>query len=218
MQAVVAAGGVGGLAVTIPPHVVVPSDSVAATLWLYIAYILYHIFHTICFITIPPHVIWQLGANTLVELVYYIFHNYIFNYYHNISYHISHHYCLTFRRQRSGHVYIIISIIMYRYNISYHHIVVLSILCCGADAFVLWVMIIEYIPNHIYLQGVPKNALSETGFEGTWPVEQPTGIGRPCTLKPGFPKRQFRKCVFFGTPCLSSWYTSALCEYNDSRS
>ena len=157
MQAVVAAGGVGGLAVTIPPHVVVPSDRVAPTLWLYISY------HLLSLLSRFLHT-W---SSLLVELVYYIFHNYIFNYYHNISYHISHHYCLTFRRQRSGHVYIIISIIMYRYNISYHHIVVLSILCCGADAFVLWVMIIVYIPNHIYLQGVPKNALSETGFEGT---------------------------------------------------
>lgn len=61
MQAVVAAGGVGGLAVTIPPHVVVPSDSVAPTLWLYITYILYHIFDIICSITIPPHVVVPSG-------------------------------------------------------------------------------------------------------------------------------------------------------------
>ena len=58
MQAVVAAGGVGGLAVTIPPHVVVPSDSVAPTLWLYIKY---HIFDIVSFITIPPHVVVPSG-------------------------------------------------------------------------------------------------------------------------------------------------------------
>ena len=33
------------------------------------------------------------------------------------------------------------------------------------------------------------------------PVQQPTGNARPLALKPGFAKRQFRKCVFFGTPC-----------------
>ena len=32
------------------------------------------------------------------------------------------------------------------------------------------------------------------------PVKQPTGSGRPSTLKPGFAKRQFRKCFFLGLP------------------
>ena len=69
MQAVVAAGGVGGLAVTIPPHVVVPSDRVAPTLWLYISY------HLLSLLSRFLHT-W---SSLLVELVYYIFHNYIFN-------------------------------------------------------------------------------------------------------------------------------------------
>ena len=42
------------------------------------------------------------------------------------------------------------------------------------------------------------------------PVGCLTGSGRPHTLKAGFAKRQFRNCVFLGTPCISllirHWY------------
>ena len=50
--------------------------------------------------------------------------------------------------------------------------------------------------------GCPKtNALSElpfwdTGYNSSWPS---TGKW-PCTVVPGFSKRQFRKCVFLGKP------------------
>ena len=85
------------------------------------------------------------------------------------------------------------------------------LLCC-VDAFVLWVMIIVYIANHIYLQSVPKNAYSSTT---SWAANWHWKAMYPQTR---FPKTAFQRVRFFGTPCISSWSTSALCEYDDFRS
>ena len=58
------------------------------------------------------------------------------------------------------------------------------------------------------IQGVPKNALSELPFVKPGlrvnglplPVGCFPGSARPCTLKPSFEKRQFRKCFSLGHP------------------
>ena len=74
------------------------------------------------------------------------------------------------------------------------------LLCC-VDAFVLWVMIIVYIANHIYLQSVPKNAYSSTT---SWAANWHWKAMYPQTL---FRKTAIQKVRFFGTPCvhITSW-------------
>ena len=57
------------------------------------------------------------------------------------------------------------------------------------------------------------SVLRETVFQGTRPsltVEQPIGCRRPYTLKPGFGKRQLRKCIFWDT--LYMVYADNICN------
>ena len=65
-----------------------------------------------------------------------------------------------------------------------------------------------HTPTHIlvnscirHVQRVSQKTLSELLFCECGlplPVKQPTSSGRPGTLKPGFAKRQFKKCFFLG--------------------